>query len=88
MNPPVRLERTDVLHASGTLAYRVLLAGQWIGWVGDGREWRGWRYGGRRWWACWREASDTAARWCTDLDYPTRRTALAALLDHRTQEAR
>jgi hypothetical protein len=87
MNPIVCLERTDTaLHSGGTVAYRVLVAGRWVGWVGDGRPWRGWRFGGRRWWACWREDGDTAARWGTDLVHPTRRIALAALLSHTTQE--
>lgn len=66
----------------GTVIRRVLLDGQWIGWVGDGRRWRGWGYGGRRWFACWRQDGDTAARWCSELDYLTRKAALAALLDH------
>lgn len=87
MSTDVRLERTDGLHSGGTVAYRVLVAGQWVGWIGDGRPWRGWRYGGRRWWACWREDGDNAARWSTDLDYLSRRTALTALLSHATQEA-
>lgn len=86
MNPTVRPERTDTaLHSGGTVAYRVLLAGRWVGWIGDGRPWCGWRHGGRRWWACWREDGDTAARWGTDLVHPTRRTAVAALVRH-TQE--
>ena len=87
MSTDVRLERTDGLHGGGTVAYRVLVAGRWVGWIGDGRPWRGWRYGGRYWWACWREDGDNAARWSTDLDYLSRRTALTALLSHATREA-
>ncbi|MFL6126483.1 hypothetical protein [Actinophytocola sp.] len=87
MSADVRLERTDGSHGGGTVNYRVLLAGRWVGWVGDGRPWRGWHYGGRRWWACWREEGDNAARWSTDLDYPSRRTAVIALLNHATREA-
>jgi hypothetical protein len=66
----------------GTVLRRVLLDDRWIGWVGDGRRWRGWGYGGRRWFACWRQDGDTAARWSSELDYPTRKAALTALLDH------
>lgn len=87
MSTDVRLERTDGLHGGGTVAYRVLVAGRWVGWVGDGRPWRGWRYGGRRWWACWREDGDDAARWSTDLDYVSRRTAVVALLSNAIREA-
>jgi hypothetical protein len=87
MSVDVRLERTDGMHGGGTGAYRVLVAGRWVGWVGDGRPRRGWRYGGRRWWACWREDGDNAARWNTDLDYRSRRTALTALLSYVTSEA-
>ena len=82
-SPPVRLDvetERKHMHGGGTVAYRVLLDGRWIGWTGDGREWCGSHYGGRRWWACWREDGDTAARWSTDLDYRTRASALSALL--------
>ena len=90
MSAAVQLERApDAMHSGGTVAYRVLLAdgtsaGRWIGWVGDGRAWRGWRYGTRQWWACWREHGDTAARWSTDLTYPTSTAAVADLLAHIT----
>lgn len=70
----------DAMHAFGSVTYRVLVGGRWVGWVGDGRPWRGWRWGGRRWWACWRQDGDSAARWSTDLDFPTRAAALAALI--------
>jgi hypothetical protein len=72
----------------GTVTYRVMLDDRWIGWVGDRREWRGSRYGGRQWWACWREDGDTAARWnsfSNSDDYPTRKAALAALLDRKAR---
>lgn len=83
MSAAVRLVRETergAMHAGGTVTYRVLVDGRWVGWVGDGREWRGWGYGGRRWWACWREDGDAAARWSTGLDYRTRAAALTALL--------
>ncbi len=68
--------------SGGTVVYRVLLDGRWIGWVGDERPWRGWRYGARKWWACWREDGDTAARWNSFDSKPhaTRAAALADLL--------
>lgn len=76
----VQLVKDDPKHAGGTVTYHVHVGDRRVGWVGDGRPWRGWRFGGRRWWACWREDGDTAARWGTDLDYPTRAAAVAALL--------
>src|SRR5688500_13561135 len=78
----VRLEAetAEVEHAGGSVTFRVLVDGRWVGWVGDGRERRGHRYGVRRWWACWREDGDTAARWSTGLDYRSRKAALAALV--------
>jgi hypothetical protein len=74
-------DRTSMA-SGGTVVYRVVLDGRWIGWVGDERPWRGWRYGGRKWWACWREDGDTAARWNSFDDRPhaTRAAALADLL--------
>lgn len=84
----IRLVKTDPMHTDGTVAYRVELGGEQVGWVGDGREWLGWRHGGRRWWACWRQDGDTAARWSTDLDYRTRGAAVAALVDHARGVAR
>lgn len=70
--------------SGGTVVYRVVLDGRWIGWVGDERPWRGWRYGGRKWWACWREDDDIAARWNSFDGQPhaTRAAALADLLRH------
>ncbi|OLT43049.1 hypothetical protein BJF85_02805 [Saccharomonospora sp. CUA-673] len=76
----VALERVEAMHDGGVVAYRVTLAGRWVGWVGDGAPWRGHGYGGRRWWACWRQDGDTAARWSSELEYPTRARALAALV--------
>ncbi|GAA1243293.1 hypothetical protein GCM10009676_31090 [Prauserella halophila] len=73
------LERVEPMEEGGTVAYRVTLDGVFVGWVGDGRPWRGWRHGARHWWACWRQDGDTAARWSSELDYATRRAALAAL---------
>jgi len=85
----LRLERQrQVMHAGGEVTYRVFVADRWVGWIGDGREWRGWRYGGRRWWACWRQDGDTGARWNTELEFGTRASALAALLDHITRTSR
>jgi hypothetical protein len=66
----------------GTVLYRATLHGRWVGWIGDGRPWRGWGYGGRRWFACWRQDGDNAARWSSELEYPTRTAALTALLQH------
>ena len=84
----VQLKSTEeAVHALGTVSYRVIRDGQWIGWVGDVRPWRGWRYGNREWWACWRQDGDTAARWSgDDPGYPTRGAALAALLNHITDQ--
>jgi hypothetical protein len=82
MRDQLRLNKqARVMHAGGSVTYRVYAAGRWVGWVGDGRPWRGWRYGGRKWWACWREDDDTAARWGSDLEYATRSEALAALAE-------
>ena len=75
-----KLVKVDAMDAGGEVAYRVELDGRPVGWVGDGRPWRGWRYGGRKWWACWREEGDTAARWSSELEFPIRSAALAALL--------
>ncbi|GAA1223169.1 hypothetical protein GCM10009676_00540 [Prauserella halophila] len=74
------LERVEAMHEGGTVAYRVTVDGVFVGWVGDGAPWRGHRYGGRRWWATWRQDGDTAARWSSELEYPTRARALAALV--------
>lgn len=82
-NQTVRLTREtghDSMHNGGTVSYRVYLDGRWVGWIGDGREWKGWHYGARKWWACWREESDTAARWNPGLTHRTRTDALAALV--------
>lgn len=81
MSTPRLTEIPTPMDATGHVTYAVEVDGQQIGWVGDGRPWRGWRWGGRRWWACWRQDGDTAARWSTDLDYPTRVAALTALLE-------
>lgn len=68
-------------HTGGTVRYRVHLDGEWIGYVGDGREWRGSRYGGRRWWAAWRQDGDAYARWNTGgITCSTRTEALSDLL--------
>ncbi|MEV6244516.1 hypothetical protein [Lentzea sp. NPDC051838] len=66
--------------SGGTVVYRVTVDDTWIGWVGDGRKWKGSHYGPVRWWACWRQDGDTAARWCSDLDYRSRNAARLALL--------
>jgi hypothetical protein len=87
----IRLEKETgqgSMHSGGTVAYRVCLAGRWVGWIGDGREWKGWHYGGRKWWGCWREDADTAARWNTYLTHPTRGGALAALVKHISDSQR
>lgn len=75
-----KLVKVAPLHSGGEVAYRVEVDGRPLGWIGDSRPWRGHRYGGRKWWATWREDGDAAARWDTDLDYPTRSAAVAALL--------
>lgn len=70
------------MHAGGSVAYRVTVAGRWVGWVGDARPWRGWRYGRAYWWACWREEGDTAARWNSgEAELSSRAAAIEALLD-------
>lgn len=80
--PEVALTKADrAMHAGGSVTYCVHIGGRLVGWVGDGRQWRDYGYGGRKWWACWRESGDTAARWSTDLDHPTRAAALAALVE-------
>lgn len=80
MNVILTTDPADRLWSGGTVIYRVTVDGTWVGWIGDGRAWKGWRYGGRRWWACWRQDGDTAARWSSNLDYPTRTAARVALL--------
>jgi hypothetical protein len=81
--PAISLQRTIAVepHLGGTVVYRVMLDGRWIGWVGDGREWRGWRYGERRWWACHREDGDTASRWHSELVHTSRAAAAADLYE-------
>lgn len=64
----------------GTVTFKVVHEGTWIGWVGDGRSFNGSRYGARKWWACWRQEGDTAARWCSDLEYTSKKRALVALM--------
>ncbi|OLT03207.1 hypothetical protein BJF90_26390 [Pseudonocardia sp. CNS-004] len=77
----VKVTDPQKMHAGGTVTYLVMdRNGSMVGMLGDGRDWKGWRYGGRRWWACWRQEGDQAARWSTDLDYPTRKGALYALV--------
>lgn len=66
--------------SGGTVRFRVTVDGTWVGWIGDGRAWKGSHYGARRWWACWRQNGDTAARWSSNLDYPSRTAARVALL--------
>jgi hypothetical protein len=64
----------------GTVRYIVHDAtGRFVGYIGDGRAWVGHQYGGRRWWAAYRLDGDTSARWSSDLDYTSRRSALEAL---------
>lgn len=64
----------------GTVTFKVVHEGTWIGWVGDGRKFNGSTFGARKWFACWRQDGDTAARWCSELEFTSKKRALVALM--------
>lgn len=64
----------------GTVTLKVVHEGTWIGWIGDGRKFNGSTFGARKWFACWRQEGDTAARWCSELEFTSKKRALVALV--------